>query len=385
VRVLITNTRLADRTGTELYVLDLAMALLERGLTPLAYSPVLGEVARQLGAAGVLVVDDLSAVTVPPDVIHGHHSLETMTALLAFPGVPAVSFCHSWRAWQDAPPRFPRILRYVGVDHTCADRLLVENGIPESQVRVILNFVDLARFRSRGPLPPRPQRALVFSNYATEQAPVAAVRRACQQAGITLDVLGAKWGNQATRPEDLLGGYDLIFAKARAALEALAVGAAVVVCDAGGVGPMVTTKNLDELRHLNFGVRALREPVSAGVLQHEIARYDAVDAAEVSRRIRASAGRDGAVDEIVALYEEVIAEHRRGPPDDPRAESRAAAAYVRSLTPRLVEGNLLKVFLKKAVRVPVLGLAIRSSLRGAAALGRRGGRFRDVLRALDGD
>ena len=385
MRVLVTNTRLADRTGTELYVLDLATALLERGFTPIAFSPVLGEVALQLRAAGVLVVDDLSVVQVPPDVIHGHHSLETMTALLAFPGVPAVSFCHSWRAWQDAPPRFPRIFRYVGVDHTCADRLLVENGIPEPQVRVILNFVDLARFRSRGPLPPRPQRALVFSNYATEQAPVAAVRRACQQAGITLDVVGTKWGNEAERPEDVLGRYDLIFAKARAALEALAVGAAVVVCDAGGVGPMVTTENLEQLRKLNFGVRALRKPISAGVLQHEIARYDALDAAEVSRRVRASAGRDAAVDEIIALYEEVIAEHRGGPPDDLHAESRAAAAYLRSLAPLLIERDLLQAFLRKAVRVPVLGWALRSTLRGAAALSRGGRRFSDVLKVLEED
>jgi hypothetical protein len=49
------------------------------------------------------------------------------------------------------------------------------------------------------------------------------------------------------------------------------------------------------------------------------------------------------------------------------------------------EASLLKELPKKAVRLPVLGFAIRSSLRGAAALGRRGERFRDVLAALDGD
>ena len=43
MKVLITNFRLAARTGTELYVHDLALRLLERGHTPVVYSPVLGE------------------------------------------------------------------------------------------------------------------------------------------------------------------------------------------------------------------------------------------------------------------------------------------------------------------------------------------------------
>lgn len=385
MRVLITNTRLADRTGTELYVRDLARALLERGHTPIAYSPVLGDVARAMRAATIPVVDDLRTLSVPPDVIHGHHSLETMTALLAFPGVPAIWLCHDWMSWQEVPPRFPRIRRYVAVDRTCGDRLLVEHGIPEAQVRVIFNFVDLARFPSRGPLPARPARALVFSNYATEQAPVAAVREACGQAGIKLDVVGAKWGNPAEQPEDLLGRYDLVFAKGRAALEALAVGAAVVICDTAGVGPMVTTDNLDRLRGLNFGRRVLSEPLTPKVLAREIARYDAANAAEASRRMRASAGLDGAVGEFLALYEEVITEQHRPPAADPREELQAAAAYLRSLSPRVAEGGLLKAFLRKAVRVPVLGIAIRSSLHAAAALRPGAGKVRDVLKALDGE
>ena len=63
----------------------------------------------------------------------------------------------------------------------------------------------------------------------------------------------------------MLGQYDIVFAKARCALEALAVGNAVVLCDTVGVGPMVTTGEVDRLRRLNFGVRALREATTRGV------------------------------------------------------------------------------------------------------------------------
>jgi hypothetical protein len=46
LRVLITNNTLAGRGGSELYVRDTATELLKRGHTPIAYSAVLGEVAR---------------------------------------------------------------------------------------------------------------------------------------------------------------------------------------------------------------------------------------------------------------------------------------------------------------------------------------------------
>jgi len=65
------------------------------------------------------------------------------------------------------------------------------------------------------------------------------------------------------------------------------------------------------------------------VLTREIARYDARDAAEVSKHIRAAAGREQAVDEIVALYHEVLTEYRGAFPRDAQAEARATAAYLR--------------------------------------------------------
>lgn len=61
----------------------------------------------------------------------------------------------------------------------------------------------------------------------------------------------------------MLGGYDLVFAKARCALEAMAVGCAVVLCDVGGLGPLVTRAQVQHLRRWNFGrrTRLRRAPV----------------------------------------------------------------------------------------------------------------------------
>ncbi len=339
--VLITNNTLADRAGTELYVRDLALALLKRGHRPIACSNILGKVAEELRAATIPVIDDPASLTAPPDIIHGHHHLDTMTALLTFPGTPAIYYCHGWSPWQEWAPVFPRIYRYVAVDDVCRDRLLFECGIPENAITVIHNFVDLERFRPRTPLPPQPRRALVFSNYANQQSYLPVVRQACKELELELSVIGSGIGNAVTHPELELGKYDLVFAKGRSALEALAVGTAVVLCDGTGVGSMVTTSNLSQFRSLNFGVRTLQSQLTIEVLLREIRRYDATDAAEVSAQIRAMASMDQTVDQIIALYETVIREHQEKGGASALEDQRAAARYLQKQSHRIKTTDLV--------------------------------------------
>lgn len=329
LRILFTNITLASRTGTEVYIKEAALGLLRRGHTPLVYSPDLGEIAEEIRAATVPVVDDLARLGAPPDVIHGHHHQQAMTALLHFPGVPAIFVTHDRTAWHDAAPLFPRIRRYVAVDWTNRDRVLFEQGVPEERVRVLLNWADLDRFPPRGPLPERPRRALLFSNYARAETHLPAVQEACRRAGLPLDVVGSGVGRSLVNPGEVIAEYDLVFAKAKSALEALAVGTAVVLCDYRGLGQLVTSTDLDALRRLNLGLRTLRHPLVPDLIQREIERYDPHDAAEVSRRVREEAGLEPALDRLIALYEEVIAEHEREGPSNPAEESRAAAVYLR--------------------------------------------------------
>ncbi len=357
LRILITNNALAGRGGSELYVRDVALGLRNRGHVPVVYSTILGEVARELRTAGITVVDNLNQITPPPDLIHGHHHMETMTALLFFSGVPAINFCHSWSYWHETPLSFPRVLRYVAVDHACRDRLLVRHGIPEERIRVLLNFVDLGRFKERSrPLPPRPQRALIFSNYANSQTHLPAVREACRRAHIPLDVVGSGEKNASARPEEIIGEYDLVFAKARCALEALAVGSAVILCDAGGVGPMVTVGEFDKLRPLNFGIRTLREPLNPDVLVREIERYDSADAAAVSELVRATAGHESVIDELISLYQEVIDEYQKSARVGNDEEGRAAAAYLRQLKIDFATHGAASLRLRERLeRFPIFG------------------------------
>lgn len=325
--VLLTNNTLAKRAGSESYLRDVALSLLRRGHRPVAFSMVHGAVAEELRRATVPVVDDLTRIGQPPDVIHGHHHLETLIAALTFPDVPIVHFCHGWIPWEEKPLRHPSIRRYVAVDEVCADRLIHEEGIPRDAVETLFNFVDLARFRPRGPLPERPRRALVFSNQATTEGYVRQVSAACEAQGIQLDIRGDKAGNPVDTPELLLTQYDIVFAKARSALEAMAVGCAVVLTDAVGCGPLVTRQNFDRLRARNFGVRELYQPHDAEWYTKQIAGYDARDAAAVTERVRAEADLEAAVDRIVALYLRAI----ESPPAEGCA-GRAAASHLQTIT-----------------------------------------------------
>jgi hypothetical protein len=369
LRVLITNHFLRGRTGSELYVCELATSLLRLGHTPIVYSPQLGDTARELREATVPVIDNLEALASAPHLIHGQHHVETMTGLLRFPNTPAVFFCHGWLPWEETPPKHPRILRFVAVDDTCRDRLVCEHAVPEERVSVILNSVDVNQFVPRAPLPAKPARALIFSNGASESTHVGAIREACRRRGLTLDVIGADSGNVSLSPQDVLGQYDIVFAKARCALEALAVGTAVVLCDKVGAGPMVTTGDMDRLRRLNFGVRTLQERVNTEVLEREIARYDPQDAGGVSRRIRAGAGREGNIDQIVAIYHEVIREFDETAHRDPDAEARAEAQYLRELAMHyeqqrgvLLNSNTYRLR-ERLLNLPLAGSLARSLAR----------------------
>jgi len=133
-----------------------------------------------------------------------------------------------------------------------------------------------------------------------------------------VDAVGESVGTSAAHPEALLSDYDVVFAKGRCAIEALVTGTAVVLCDAAGVGPMVTTAELDRLRRLNFGIRTLQERVTPDAIARELLRYDPRNAALVSQQLRATAGSNAAVTLMAMIHALTFRPHaamsRHSPP-----------------------------------------------------------------------
>jgi hypothetical protein len=128
MRILLTNLTLATRTGTEIVTRDLALGLAGAGHIPMVFCTDPGAIAEEIRNAGVIVVNELAQLSEVPDVIHGHHHVETTLAMLRFPETPAIFVCHDRLSWHDLPPQCDQIRRYVAVDRNCLERLTAEGG-----------------------------------------------------------------------------------------------------------------------------------------------------------------------------------------------------------------------------------------------------------------
>jgi protein-arginine kinase activator protein McsA len=329
--ILITNIWLSHFAGSEVVVRDLALGLLRRGHRPIVYSPTLGSVADDIARHGVSVIDDLRQLGEAPDIIHAHHSIPCGEALIRFPDVPAIYVCHAFSVWIEAPVHFPQIGVYVAVDEACRDRLVHTEGIDPQRVLIFHNAVDLARIPPRpATLSERPLRAVAFGKAAA----VPEARIACEQLGIQFDAIGSAAGFVTSVPEQKLVQYDLVFASARAALEALCCGCAVIVCDTRGFAGLVTSQNFESLRAMNFGLRSLNEPLTVDLCVRDIGRYDPHDASRVAERARNDADLNKLLDKYEQLYNDVLAGERR-PVITADARERAVARFLHENLPRL--------------------------------------------------
>lgn len=316
-RVLITNITLAGRTGSEIVTRDLALGLKASGDRPTVYSPRSGPIAGELIAAGVPVVTDIADAP-RPDLIHGHHTIQTAVACARWPDVPCVFLCHDGVAWHDAAPRLANVRLHATVNAAFRDRVAADAGIAADDVLTAANGVDTDRFRPGPDLAPHPRRALAF---AKNHGHLEAIAEACAARDIALDVIGAAAGRIEAAPEVLLGDYDLVFTSALSAIEAMAVGRAVVVCDGRGLAGMATSGRHDAWRPLNFGLGAFDQPLTAAAVGAEIDRYDPVDARAVADRIRREAALPVWIDGWRAVHGRLL----DLPPPAVSDEDRAAA------------------------------------------------------------
>ena len=178
---------------------------------------------------------------------------------------------------------------------------------------------------------PAPRRALILSHRNNH---LAVVRAACAHLGLEVDALGAGAGEVVADLPDRLARYDLVFAIGRMALEAMAVGCAVMVVDGHGLAGLATTGTVPAWRDHNFGFVLLTRPVSVEALVAEIRRYDAADAARVSQFVRKHCSLDLYLTRLEAIYRGLIAGRTVSPTDH-----RASAVALRKASRRLASAS----------------------------------------------
>ncbi|MEI8701084.1 MAG: hypothetical protein EOR99_19065 [Mesorhizobium sp.] len=298
MRILITNLSVSQNSGSESVVELLADGLRSAGHQTMLLAPTLGDMADRMRRRGHHIVDRIAEIVEKPDVIHAQHLTPCLTALARFPDVPAVFSCHSAFFEVEAPMLHPQIRHWIAVDEACKAKCL-SRGVPADKLDLIFNAVDLQRFKQRLPLPSRPARGLLLTkNFEHQQA----VREACAKSDIRLDELGPATGRYSHQLEKDLLEYDIVFATARMAIEAAAVGCSVVVCDARGFAGLLNTGNMEAWRRMNLGVGLLAKPITVENLIEAISKFDAGDAAEVSAYFRKVAGAAYFIEEHLRIY-----------------------------------------------------------------------------------
>ncbi|HMO05722.1 MAG TPA: glycosyltransferase [Kiritimatiellia bacterium] len=325
--LLITNTWLQSPGGTEGIVRDLTRAWHRRGDRVTVYSPRLGAIADALRAEGIAVTDTLASLSAPPDLIHGHHNLETMTALLRFPGTPALYHCHGYDPWQEQAPRHPRILRYLAISDRVAGRVHEHTGLPRDHIHLVFNYADPAVFRPHRDTPAaRPARAVIYDRYLNPDE-TALIQSACLAAGITCTRF-ADLHPPVARPEDLLPHFDLVFAVGKSAIEAMACGAAVILCTGGAMGELVTGENAAAWQRRNFTAIGDHLPVTTERVAAQLAACTPERAAAATAFIREHATFASFLRAIDAHHDAVLRDAATRPAPDRAAEAAAEAQFL---------------------------------------------------------
>lgn len=310
LRILIAMCYLVHRTGAEMFTRDLALWLRRRGHAVTIFATAFGDMADELRWASIACITDVADMAARPDVIIGNTHHETVRALLHFHDVPALSICHDRSAEHGRPPQFSQLVRHVAVDENCAERLVHEFGIERERIELIQNGIDLSRFLPRGPLPATPRTALIFSNYASQDAQLEEVRAACAERGLALDVIGSGTGNHLPDPAAALGRYDIVFGKGRCATEALVTGNAVVVLDpSSGMGEMVTAITVVHARRWNFGRALMTRPITRQNVMAELDKFDAEDARQATVWMREHGGLDATLSALERCVRQIAHAH----------------------------------------------------------------------------
>lgn len=316
LRILIATHCLGWRTGSEAHTRDLALGLSRRGHAVAVLAPKLLEDAdaRALRATGICVTDRLSDVPWKPDTIHGHHWAPTILACAAFPEAPALQVCHDATQARDraAPGSFVQLR--CAVDEFCRARVARETGLESGDIPLLPNAVDLEAFPARAESPATPPaKAILFHSSGKDEVVLEAADGACAALGIALRRVGPGSGCFLGSPAAALLEADLVFAKARCALEALACGCHVILLGEQGLGPAITPESLEKLRRRNLGRSLLTERASTEAIVARIRELDPARTAVLTQMVRAHCGIDSLAARAEALHLRIAAVQPRRP------------------------------------------------------------------------
>ena len=305
MRILICNSRLTKRTGTEIVTRDFALGLKSRGHEVEVLTAKTGAIAEEIRNAGVPVETDASMLPFAPDVIHTNHEPMITLAASAFPETPMMFQNHAPGDVIGAAVNNPACIRHFGISQLACDAISRATGRPTDGI--IGNFVDLSLFKMRqSPLPDKPRRWLVV---AEKKRGLRHFAKICLLGAIhraTVTGVGPRLLRVIENVPEIASKYDLVFASARCALEASAAGAGVIITDYRGSAGFLKSANVEEAWQKNLGYSLFDRPSSLAALNADINQWDPRSAQAASQWLRDNASLEAGLYRLEKIYRNMI-------------------------------------------------------------------------------
>lgn len=309
MKIVICNIQMSARTGTEIVTRDIALGLKNRGhrVTVLTLRGD-GPIAAGLRAEGVPVVADAAEVG-EADIIHINH-MDSARGLLALnPHTPAIFVCHDATTDHSYARQQPSIKAYFGVSDACRLRIATDTGLPTERIGMMPNYLDLSRIPLRQALLSLYQHRWLFVAEKWQSDILAAkLKSVATRFSARLEVVGPWVDKIVDDLPSLCLEHNLVFASARCAMEASATGAGVIVCDPRGLGGFLTPEFWRDAGRHNLGYGCLDSPADIDSLSGAVRRWNPLEAAKVSRIIRAERDLSIGLDRLESVYRQVLAQ-----------------------------------------------------------------------------
>lgn len=267
MRFVLGNRHLLAPGGTEVHLVTVAEHLLRLGHEVRLYAPELGPFADHARRRGLDVHGSLRELPADCDVVFAQDGIVVLGLAERYPQALTVfRVCGDVFDFQ-LPPQLDGVVdlvvvlsdRYKRLARACAV------AVPTLRLRVP---IDIDRLVPLGALSDRPRRAVLLGNYG-ERAEL--VREIWGRHGLEVTRVGGDV--QTYDVAAAVADADIVVAKSRAALDAMACGRAVYVYDVFGGDGWVTAETYPALEADNFAGLATGRVIDAAALAADLADY----------------------------------------------------------------------------------------------------------------
>jgi hypothetical protein len=270
VNIALATLGFASPGGSETYVLTVAEQLqrLGHGVTILVGET--GPMSEFAADRGLTVTADLGGLRESCDALVVQDSALAYRLADLYPGTPQLFRAASDLYDLQLPPSLPGVVSDVVA---CSERVRrrVRHLAVRHRIHRLRQPIDTERFMPAGAPAARPRRALLLGNYLRGRR-LDAIQAALERRGVTCQRVGAL-GELTCAPEQAIWAADLVVAKGRAALEAMACGKPVLVYDQFGGDGWVTAERYDAMEADNFAGLSAPVVLTGERLDEELAAY----------------------------------------------------------------------------------------------------------------